>query len=214
MNEYLYATLKDRILFMVYPPGEILNEKSLAEEFGTSRTPIREVLMRLSWDKLVRILPRTGALVTKIEFYLMMNTFQVRFEIESLVSRLAAENATPAMLTAMDTVIQCCEALHGRRNHRKLVETDIAFRRILLAAANNPILEETANQLYAITQRLWYMVLERGNWDEAVDNVRDEFREARDIYAAGDASRAGQFRRAALIRHCGRIREAYLGVSP
>ena len=82
MNPEIYEILKDRILFMEYRPGHILNEKVLAEEFKMSRTPLREVLMRLEWDMLVRILPRTGALVTEIEFYLMMNTYQVRFEVE------------------------------------------------------------------------------------------------------------------------------------
>lgn len=58
MNIEIYTQIKDRILYMDYKPGEILNEKSLAEEFGVSRTPLREILTRLEWEKLVRVLPR------------------------------------------------------------------------------------------------------------------------------------------------------------
>jgi DNA-binding GntR family transcriptional regulator len=51
MNREIYRTIKDRILFLEYKPGQILNENTLAEEFGVSRTPLREVLSRLVWAR-------------------------------------------------------------------------------------------------------------------------------------------------------------------
>ena len=213
MNPKIYGTLKDRILYMEYQPGHILNEKVLAEEFKMSRTPLREVLMRLEWDMLVRILPRTGALVTEIEFYLMMNTYQVRFEIEGLVGRLAAENCKDVHLEKIDAIIEKCNPLYEERNRRKLVEVDKEFRNLLLKAANNPILEETSINLYTITQRLWYTILDRGNWDDEVRNVQNEISDTKKSWVAGDPKQAGMFRKDALIRHFELIRGKFLGAS-
>lgn len=213
MNREIYETLKDRILFMEYPPGHILNEKVLADEFRMSRTPLREVLMRLEWDKLVRILPRTGALVTEIEFYQMMNTYQVRFEVEGLVGRLAAESWAQEHLEAIDAIARRCDALRGERNDRELVAVDKVFRDLLLQAANNPVLAETSTRLYTITQRLWYSTIGRGMWDDEVACVHHEIIETRDTWTAGDPVRAGQFRKDALIRHFELIRDKFLGTA-
>ena len=92
MNKEIYSLLRDRILSMEYKPGEILNEQKLAKEFGVSRTPLREALTKLEWDKLVRVLPRIGSMVTEIEFQKMVNVFRIRFELEDLAGCLAAEN--------------------------------------------------------------------------------------------------------------------------
>lgn len=213
MNREIYETLKDRILFMEYLPGHILNEKVLADEFGMSRTPLREVLMRLEWDKLLRILPRTGALVTEIEFYQMMHTYQVRFEVEGLVGRLAAENWTQAHLDAIDAAAEGCRALHAKPDGRALVGADKTFRDVTLAAANNPVLAETSAGLYTITQRLWYATIERGSWDAEVDCVCNEIIETRDTWTAGDPVAAGQYRKDALIRHFEQIRDKFMGAS-
>jgi len=213
MNPKIYEILKDRILYIEYQPGHILNEKVLAEEFKMSRTPLREVLMRLEWDKLVRILPRTGALVTEIEFYLMLNTYQVRFEIEGLVGRLAAENCKDAHFKKIDAIIEKCNPLYEEPNYRKLVEVDKEFRNLLLKTANNPVLEETSTNLYTITQRLWYTILDRGNWDEEVRNVHTEISDTKKSWEDGDPKHAGKFRKDALIRHFELIRGKFLGTS-
>jgi DNA-binding GntR family transcriptional regulator len=213
MNTEIYAILKDRILYMEYPPGRILNEKVLAKEFNMSRTPLREVLMRLEWDKLVRILPRTGTLVTEIEFYLMMHTYQVRFEIEELVGRLAAENCRGEHFEKIDAIMERCNALYEDRSRRKLVEIDKAFRNLLLDASGNPVLKDTSGYLYTITQRLWYTILDRGHWPEEVKHVHDEIIETRKTWTANDPKAAGEFRKQALVRHFEMIRSKFLGTS-
>ncbi|MGA6924106.1 MAG: GntR family transcriptional regulator [Desulfosarcina sp.] len=213
MNLKIHEIIKDRILFLEYQPGHILNEKVLAEEFKMSRTPLREVLMRLEWDKLVRILPRTGALVTEIEFHLMMNTYQVRFEIEGMVGRLAAENCKDGDLKKIDAILEKCSPLYEDRDCRKLAGIDLEFRNLLLKAANNPVLEETSITLYTITQRLWYTIMDRGDWHDEVRNVQDEISGTKKSWEDGNPERAGRFRKDALMRHFESIRGKFLGNS-
>ena len=212
MNREIYRIIKDRILFLEYNPGQILNENTLAEEFGVSRTPLREVLSRLEWEQLTRILPRTGTMVTEIEFQKMMHVFQIRFEIEGLVGKLAAEKITDDHLDKIDKIRQECSQLLHRRNRKDLVNIDIKFRDALYDAANNPTLRDISQYLYDLTLRLWYTISETGDWVEEVNPLLDEIEQTHKALSRRDSQEAGKLRREFLIKHFARIRSKFLGV--
>lgn len=85
----LYLALKDRLINCTYPPGSLLNEMQLAEEFAVSRTPVREAIGRLEMDGYVRVLPKKGIYVTDISLNDVHQIFQTRIEIEPLALKLA-----------------------------------------------------------------------------------------------------------------------------
>ncbi|HEU4986394.1 MAG TPA: winged helix-turn-helix domain-containing protein, partial [Rhizobiaceae bacterium] len=60
----IYSALRTRICLLDYPPGMRLREEDLAEEFETSRTPIRRVLARLEDEGLLRSVHGVGTIVT------------------------------------------------------------------------------------------------------------------------------------------------------
>ncbi len=210
MNLEIYNTVKDRILFLEYKPGQILNEKVLANEFGISRTPLRDVLSRLEWDQLVRILPRTGTMVTEIEFQKMMYTYQVRFEIEELIGKLAGDHPGGEYLDRLDALGDACANLLESQNRKALVLTDITFRRVLADAADNPVLRDISSHLYDCTRRLWFSTLQRGSWGDEVQAVHDDILTTKTVWMENNSSRFGAFRRAVLERHFDRIRAKFL----
>lgn len=212
MNREIYRTIKDRILFLEYKPGQIMNENTLAEEFGVSRTPLREVLSRLEWEQLTRILPRTGTMITEIEFQKMMHVFQIRFEIEGLVGRLAAENVTDDHLDKIDKIRQECSQLLDRKNRKDLVNIDFKFRDVLYDAADNPVLRDMSQYLYDLTLRLWYIISDRGDWAEEVQPLLDEIKQTHKALSRRDPQEAGKLRCEFLIKHFARIRRKFLGV--
>ena len=213
MNQEIYRTIKDRILFLEYKPGQILNEKTLAEEFGVSRTPLREVLSRLVWEQLARILPRSGTMVTEIEFQKMMHVFQIRFEIEELVGRLACEKITDNHLDNIDKIRKECSQLLDRKNRKGLVNIDFKFRNVLYDAANNPVLRDMSQYLYDLTLRLWYIISDRGDWAEEVQPLLDEIKQTYEALFRGNPQEVGKLRSEFLIRHFARIRIKFLGGS-
>ena len=105
MNEKIYSTIKQRILNLYFEPGKNLNPKELARELGVSATPIREVLLRLEWEKLVTIIPRMGVQVTKIDFKELKEVYRSRILIEGELGRLAARNITDDHLFEMKSLI-------------------------------------------------------------------------------------------------------------
>ncbi len=211
MNNNIYQTIKDRILCLEYAPGRILNEKVLAKEFGVSRTPLREVLNRLEWDQLVRVLPRSGTMVAEIEFQQIMNTFQVRMGIEEMIGKLAAEHATEEHLQRLVTLQEQCKDLCEVKDKAALISIDRELRAILNDSADNPVLKNISESLYDLTVRLWCAVLDKGNWKEEVQSIIDEISQTITVLKSA-TKELGALRRDLLAQHLERIRQKFLGL--
>lgn len=210
MNHSVYSIIRDRILYLEYEPGQILNEKILAREFGISRTPVRDVLNRLEWDQLVRIIPRTGSMVTEIEFSKIMNAFQVRFELADMEGRLAAEQFTNKHISTLERLCHDCDALLDNKNQKTLSLIDRASKNIILEAAGNPVLTEVSDRLYAQTCRLWHLVMDKGDWNKEVLAVQGELENLLKIISNGTAMELGKERKTALVRHLERLRDKFI----
>ncbi|MBI9092739.1 MAG: GntR family transcriptional regulator [Desulfobacterium sp.] len=215
MNEQIYTVVKDRILFLEYAPGQILNENVLAKEFGVSRTPMRDVLNRLEWEKLARVIARTGTMVTEIKFQHMMNIYRARFEIEGLAGNLAAEHITEKHLEQLDAVKKKCEAIlqnNDRENDKKkLVEIDNAQREIIYDAVRNPVVAELSQGLYEQTFRLWFITLDNCDWPLEVQSLVDELTACHDAFSKNDPKMAFQIKKQFIIDHFERIKTKFLG---
>ena len=70
-------------------PGSAVSEAMLSARLGIGRTPIREALQRLARERLVRILPRRGVIVSEIDVKSQLRLLEVRREIERLMARAA-----------------------------------------------------------------------------------------------------------------------------
>ncbi len=98
------ADLRARILTQDIPPGSDLDEASLAEEYGISRTPLREILHRLAGGGFVRLEENRGAKVESMDFSTMRVFFQTAPLIYCAIARQAAENRTSRQLGQLKTV--------------------------------------------------------------------------------------------------------------
>ena len=95
------ADLRRRILSLDIAPGSDLDESSLTAHYGISRTPLREVLHRLSGDGYVRLEENRGAKVVSMDLSVMRVFFQTAPLIYSSIARLAAENRTGVQLAKL-----------------------------------------------------------------------------------------------------------------
>ena len=84
--------LRMRILMLDIAPGSDLDEASLCDQYGISRTPMREVFQRLSGEGYLRIEQNRGAKVASMDLGVMRMFFQTAPMIYANVARLAAEN--------------------------------------------------------------------------------------------------------------------------
>ena len=100
----IYLSLKQDILWLRLKPGTLLTETYLADKFEISKTPIREALMRLSYDGLVTIFPRKGYCVSEISFSDIKDMHEYRYILENTCLIKVTENISDEeSLTAFPT---------------------------------------------------------------------------------------------------------------
>jgi len=99
--QQVYDSLKTSILELALDPGAPLDEVTLAEAFGMSRTPIREALVRLAAEGLVSQLPNRNSVVAPIDFGGLPVYFEALTLMYRVTTRLAAGARTRAHLEAM-----------------------------------------------------------------------------------------------------------------
>ncbi|MGN1381755.1 MAG: GntR family transcriptional regulator [Eubacterium sp.] len=89
LTDKIYEQMLDKIIHCTYKPGSEINELKLTEEFGVSRTPVREAVARLEMHGYLKVLPKKGIYVTEVTLDTALQIFQVRLEIEPIALKLA-----------------------------------------------------------------------------------------------------------------------------
>jgi DNA-binding GntR family transcriptional regulator len=93
--------IRRRILIQALEPGTYLDEVDLAEAYGISRPPLREMLRQLAGEGYVVLHENRGAQVAPMSHKTLRNFFVAAPMIYSAASRLAAEHATPAQIARL-----------------------------------------------------------------------------------------------------------------
>jgi DNA-binding GntR family transcriptional regulator len=209
MNEKIYRTIKHRILSLYYEPGQSLNLKELAKEQGVSLTPIREVLLRLEWEKIVTILPRMGIQVTKIDFKELKEVYRSRYLIEGELGRLAAKGITEKQLQEMKNLLVSCKQIKGERAREELVELDSKFRSVLFQAANCQTLQDLSELLYNQTLRVWYLTFDETDVSSEVNMEANEIKDTIDALSRKDQSTGQDLRRKVIMDWADRLHKYF-----
>lgn len=159
LHDGIFEKLRDRIVYMEYPPGKLLSEKDLCEEFKVSRTPLREAIQKLKEMKLVIVIPRYGTYVSSVDINEIRCAFEVKIKLEGLAGEVAAKRITADKLAELKTLIKKADVSLKEAGHRHLIEIDARFHEIIYQAAQNPILQEILQNLHSRCARLWNSAL-------------------------------------------------------
>ncbi|HPD98348.1 MAG TPA: GntR family transcriptional regulator, partial [Synergistales bacterium] len=81
-KEEIYRVLRNRIIGLDYKPGEVLSDRDLVAGFGTSRTPVREAILKLQKDGLVETVPRVGTFVASIDIKSVRHAYEMKKNLE------------------------------------------------------------------------------------------------------------------------------------
>lgn len=122
--------LRERIFSHELPPGTWIDEQAVADQYGISRTPLREALKVLASEGLVTLKPRRGCYVTEISERDLDEIFAVLALLEGECAAATAQKASDAQLEALakihrdleraatggriDAFFECNQAFHAR----------------------------------------------------------------------------------------------------
>jgi len=127
--------LRQRIFNRELAPGSWIDELKLAEEYGISRTPLREALKVLATEGLVTMKVRRGAYVTEISERDLTDVYHLLSLLESDAAGVVATQATDAQLKDLQTLHRELEAAVADRE--RFFQINEAFHMRLLEIANN-----------------------------------------------------------------------------
>jgi len=173
MRKSLHHELVDRLQTLIInselKPGTKVPEKQLCDQFGVSRTPLREALKVLASDGLVRLEPNRGAWVTQVTEEEVQEVFPVLGALEALSGELACKHIT-------DGEIEEVRALHAemiesyeRRDLDAYFSINQKIHRAILHAARNKTLATSCQALSLRMQRARYLAnMTDGRWFDAV----------------------------------------------
>ena len=146
-----YAALKNVIVSMdVYRSrSEIrLDERQLAQDFGISRTPVREAMAQLEREGFVRSVPRRGIYVvrkTKKEVIEMITAWAA---LESMAARLITEHASDVEIVSLRQMFATFENGEIRAHLDEYSEANIEFHQTIIRMSDNSVLISLAENLF------------------------------------------------------------------
>ena len=135
LYEKVAELLRQRIFDRELSPGSWIDELKLAEEYGISRTPLREALKVLATEGLVTMKVRRGAYVTEISDSDLADVYHLLALLESDAAEVVAVKATESQLRELESLHQ--ELEKSVSNRERFFEINEAFHMRLLEIANN-----------------------------------------------------------------------------
>lgn len=139
--EEIYARLREDVFEFRLLPGQRFTETELAEHYGASRTPVREALLRLQTEGLVRGYFRSGWEVVPIDFTRFDHLYELRKLVEvHAVRKLSMRELASEMQSMLDALAAVWIVDKSARlsDARKISLLDESFHTSLVAAAGNP----------------------------------------------------------------------------
>ncbi|MGO8101209.1 GntR family transcriptional regulator [Rhizobium leguminosarum] len=102
----LSLALRRRILTMELPPGAVLDEVALSEEFGLSRPPVRELMRQMAGEGYIELEANRAARVSSMSYQSLRDFFLLAPMIYITANKLAAENGTRGQLDVLKQMQQ------------------------------------------------------------------------------------------------------------
>lgn len=207
IRDQIYATLRRELLDCTIAPGADILEPELSERFQSSRSPVRDALLRLEAEGLVVIHPRKGYQATPISISDADDLFDFRALLEPACAQNAVATATDEVIAGFDAFrsIDAYQASLGEAQPVAFVAYNRAFHvAVARAAANRRLREATLNVIEQF-DRLVHVSLKQVDTSTHAALIT-EHGEIIDALQARDGRRAARI----LGNHVGRARKRVL----
>jgi DNA-binding GntR family transcriptional regulator len=161
-GQAMYDIVRGEILTLKLAPGQEIDELGLAARFKVSRTPVREVLVRLAAEDLVEMRANRGARVALMNFAEIPAMIEILEIFERLTGRRAARFRSQKDLDRLLVLAREFEARVKADDHLGIVDVNWHFHDVIHRACRNPFLAEDATRALTRMLRISTMVFGAG----------------------------------------------------
>jgi len=202
----IYREIRQRICLLECQPGTLLNEGLLAEEFGVSRTPVRNVLLRLRYEGLVETRNGVGTIVSEVDIKTFKDIYELRMRLAEMIGDLAAINPSATTIEALKNLRERAGALvEAPRDVKAYARLCNELHELIIGQIGNSALREMTDLLYYRSARTWLSYLGNLEWQEEVQILHHECSEILLAMELGDMRGVGNARRQFLYMTLTRI---------
>lgn len=194
-SDFVFEALSKSIVEGELKPGQRLREAEIALALGVSRTPLREALIKLEQQHLLRHQTNGACFIAEWNKKTLWEVATLRGTLEGFAISLAVKNISQEDFFHLETLINSMDRLVERRDYDKLILLDIQFHNFIWSRSDHALLQETLEQMtpqiryfmmitkrgdeesYPTTHRQLLDVLKRGDADKAKETVQEHIRE-------------------------------------
>ena len=189
LHREVIERLREMIIEGELAPGQRIDENALSEDFGISRTPLREALKVLASEGLVDLKPNRSPHVSRLTAEELGELFEVLSWLERLAGELAATRITEDDADVLRSLHTRMVQHHLKGERHEYFQLNRQLHSSIVAIAGNSVLLTTYNSLMIKNQRARYIaILSQEHWDRGVR----EHAEAIDALTSKDGKRAGK----------------------
>lgn len=193
-RQEIHRHLREQILLLDLAPGSRLREERLAEHFGVSRTPIRQVLDRLEFEGLVEQGDGTGARVSALDPKELRDIWAMRLRIAEMVGEFMRMPADQAILDRLDSLRGQLAEIKESRDIRALGALYNRYHEAMLTLIGNQAMVRIHDLLYVQTARVWMQFLPEMDLEREIDVMAEEVGETMAAIAEGSIQQVAEVR--------------------
>ncbi|MDH3195448.1 MAG: GntR family transcriptional regulator [Hyphomicrobiales bacterium] len=174
LTSTIYTKLKQAIATMNIYDADVelkLDERSLSEQFGISRTPLREALARLDQEGLVRIVPRRGIYIVRKSKEEILDMILAWAALESMAARLVTQVASDEEIGALRKIVGKVDKDRLSANLDEYSELNIKFHQTILELSKSEQLFKMADEILMHVRAIRARTI--GEGDRATKSVVD-----------------------------------------
>ena len=200
--------LRRKIIAGELPEGFQLRQDALAAEFGVSRIPVREALVQLEGEGLVRIVPHKGAVVSELSVDEISELFMLRGLLEPLLLKKSAPRLTPADFAELDAILAEYKQELDAQHMTRWGELNTRLHDVLLSRAAQPRTSAIVASLLQQTDR--YTRLQLSLSAESVQRAEEEHGELVRLCKIGEVRGAAALLKKHIEHACKELEEFIL----
>lgn len=146
LKDVVLSSLRREVIEGLHKPGTHLVEQALADEYGVSRGPVREAILQLETEGLVRVLPRRGAVVTELSPREAYEIYKLRGYLERLAVQTPGFKLHEGDMARLQSMLAEMESL-AVDDWMPAIQLDLDFHHVIVEGSNNRTLVQLYNSL-------------------------------------------------------------------
>lgn len=148
-----------RICFLEYTPGDRLKEAELAEEFGVSRTPVRDAISRINHLGLVQTLNGVGNVVVELSPEKIVEVYDVRLHLALLIGQSTPVQIDDSHLARVEALLEEARTLGPQMDARQYVHLNYKLHELTRDLIGNSVLQSFWTQAFFQAASTWHRVM-------------------------------------------------------